>query len=192
MLVFSLGAYAIPKRGDRLIVEVELADASDGALLWSEQYQHPLTDLLAVLLRSQGFDVAATNSSSDGLSSIRENEPDLIVLDLMMPEIDGWEVCRSVRTFSQVPIIVLSALNDPSMVASVLDAGADDYISQPSAGLGVDDYILLDNMHNAIKKLHYHLGSSLREETNRSRRRPGPGRPGLGVRRPNGRRSASP
>ena len=91
-----------------------------------------VTDLLAVLLRSQGFDVAATNSSSDGLSSIRENEPDLIVLDLMMPEIDGWEVCRSVRTFSQVPIIVLSALNDPSMVASVLDAGADDYLTKPT------------------------------------------------------------
>jgi len=51
---------------------------------------------------------------------------------LMMPEIDGWEVCRSVRTFSQVPIIVLSALNDPSMVASVLDAGADDYLTKPT------------------------------------------------------------
>jgi DNA-binding response OmpR family regulator len=91
-----------------------------------------VTDLLSVLLRSQGFDVTATNSSSDGLTYIREDEPDLIVLDLMMPEIDGWEVCRSVRAFSQVPIIVLSALNDPSMVASVLDAGADDYLTKPT------------------------------------------------------------
>ena len=91
-----------------------------------------VTDLLSVLLRSQGFDVTATNSSSDGLGIIREHEPDLIILDLMMPEIDGWEVCRSVRTFSQVPIIVLSALNDPSMVASVLDAGADDYLTKPT------------------------------------------------------------
>ena len=91
-----------------------------------------VTDLLSVLLRSQGFDVTATNSSSDGLSYVRDNEPDLIVLDLMMPEIDGWEVCRSVRAFSQVPIIVLSALNDPSMVASVLDAGADDYLTKPT------------------------------------------------------------
>jgi len=91
-----------------------------------------VTDLLSVLLRSQGFDVIATNSSSDGLGYVREAEPDMIVLDLMMPEIDGWEVCRSVRTFSQVPIIVLSALNDPSMVASVLDAGADDYLTKPT------------------------------------------------------------
>jgi len=91
-----------------------------------------VTDLLSMLLRSQGFDVIATNSSSDGLGFIRKDEPDMIILDLMMPEIDGWEVCRSVRTFSQVPIIVLSALNDPSMVASVLDAGADDYLTKPT------------------------------------------------------------
>jgi len=91
-----------------------------------------VTDLLSMLLRSQGFDVIATNSSSDGLGFIRKDEPDMIILDLMMPDIDGWEVCRSVRTFSQVPIIVLSALNDPSMVASVLDAGADDYLTKPT------------------------------------------------------------
>jgi two-component system KDP operon response regulator KdpE len=45
---------------------------------------------------------------------------------------DGWEICKEVRSFSQVPIIVLSALNDPSMVASVLDAGADDYLTKPT------------------------------------------------------------
>ena len=51
---------------------------------------------------------------------------------LLMPEMDGWEICKEVRSFSQVPIIVLSALNDPSMVASVLDAGADDYLTKPT------------------------------------------------------------
>jgi len=91
-----------------------------------------VTDLLSLLLKSQGFDVTATNNSADGLNSIREKQPDLVVLDLMMPEMDGWEVCRSVRTFSQVPIIVLSALNDPSMIASVLDSGADDYLTKPT------------------------------------------------------------
>ena len=45
---------------------------------------------------------------------------------------EGWEICKEVRSFSQVPIIVLSALNDPSMVASVLDAGADDYLTKPT------------------------------------------------------------
>ena len=91
-----------------------------------------VTDLLSVLLTSQGFEVWATNSSTEGLTHIRENAPDLVILDLMMPEMDGWEICRAVRAFSDVPIIVLSALNDPSMVASVLDAGADDYLTKPT------------------------------------------------------------
>lgn len=91
-----------------------------------------VTDLLSLLLRSQGFDVTATNNSTDGLNFVREIQPDLVVLDLMMPEIDGWEVCKAVRAFSDVPIIVLSALNDPSMIASVLDSGADDYLTKPT------------------------------------------------------------
>lgn len=91
-----------------------------------------VTDLLSLLLKSQGFEVFATNNSAEGLTMIREQQPDLVILDLMMPEIDGWEVCRSVRQFSQVPIIILSALNDPSMIASVLDAGADDYLTKPT------------------------------------------------------------
>lgn len=91
-----------------------------------------VTDLLSLLLKSQGFEVTATNSSTDGLTHIRENQPDLVVLDLMMPEIDGWQVCKAVREFSDIPIIVLSALNDPSMIASVLDSGADDYLTKPT------------------------------------------------------------
>jgi len=91
-----------------------------------------VTDLLSLLLKSQGFEVTVTNSSTDGLNLIRDAQPDLVLLDLMMPEMDGWEVCRAVRTFSQLPIIILSALNDPSMIASALDAGADDYLTKPT------------------------------------------------------------
>jgi len=91
-----------------------------------------VTDLLSVLLRSHGFDVKVTNNSTEGLGFIKEEPFDLVILDLMMPEMDGWEICKEVRSFSQVPIIVLSALNDPSMVASVLDAGADDYLTKPT------------------------------------------------------------
>jgi len=91
-----------------------------------------VTDLLTILLRSHGFDVCAANSSPDGLKLIQDEKFDLVILDLMMPEMDGWEICRAIRSFSQVPIIVLSALNDPSMVASILDAGADDYLTKPT------------------------------------------------------------
>src|SRR5690349_18583887 len=91
-----------------------------------------VTDLLSLLLKSNGFDVTATNNSAEGLSLIRDISPDVIILDLMMPEMDGWQICKAVREFSQVPIFILSALNDPSMIASVLDAGADDYLTKPT------------------------------------------------------------
>jgi DNA-binding response OmpR family regulator len=91
-----------------------------------------VTDLLSLLLKSNGFEVSATNNSTEGLTTIRENPPDVVILDLMMPEMDGWQICKAVREFSQVPIIILSALNDPSMIASVLDAGADDYLTKPT------------------------------------------------------------
>jgi DNA-binding response OmpR family regulator len=91
-----------------------------------------VTDLLSLLLRSHGFEVGATNNSTEGLSMIRDNSPDVVILDLMMPDMDGWQICKAVREFSQVPIIILSALNDPSMIASVLDAGADDYLTKPT------------------------------------------------------------
>jgi len=91
-----------------------------------------VTELLSVLLKTHGFDVRATNNSTEGLNMVRDQNFDLVILDLMMPEMDGWEICKEIRSFSQVPIIVLSALNDPSMVASVLDAGADDYLTKPT------------------------------------------------------------
>lgn len=91
-----------------------------------------VTDLLSLLLKSNGFEVSATNNSAEGLGLIRDTSPDVVILDLMMPEMDGWQICKAVREFSQVPIIILSALNDPSMIASVLDAGADDYLTKPT------------------------------------------------------------
>lgn len=115
-----------------------------------------VTDLLSVLLNTQGFDVWATNSSTEGLSQIREKSPDLVILDLMMPEMDGWEVCKAVRAFSDVPIIVLSALNDPSMVASVLDAGADDYLTKPTPSRVLVAHIkrLVDRKNSSLSMNH--------------------------------------
>lgn len=121
-----------------------------------------VTDLLSLLLKSQGFEVFATNNSSDGLNMIREVQPDLVILDLMMPEMDGWEVCRSVRQFSQVPIIILSALNDPSMIASVLDAGADDYLTKPTPSR-----VLVAHINRLTKRTGSLRSSSLRDSFTR-------------------------
>jgi DNA-binding response OmpR family regulator len=90
-----------------------------------------MTELLSLLLQSHGLQVISANSGEEGVRKARLESPDVIVLDLMMPNMDGWQVCAEVRTFSKVPIIILSALDNPGMVASALDAGADDYLIKP-------------------------------------------------------------
>lgn len=90
-----------------------------------------LTDLLSTLLMTHGFEVVTANYGQNGIELAKTTNPDLIILDLMMPDQDGWQVCQAIRAFSKTPIIVLSALNDPGMVVSALDAGADDYLVKP-------------------------------------------------------------
>ena len=90
-----------------------------------------ITELLSVLLKASGFEVMVANNGTDGLRMIAENSPRIVVLDLMMPDMDGWQVCKAARAFSSVPILILSALDEPSIVASILDLGADDYLVKP-------------------------------------------------------------
>jgi len=90
-----------------------------------------ITELLSMLLKTHGFEVITTNSGREGIQLAMDENPNVVLLDLMMPDKDGWEVSKAVRKFSNVPILILSALNDPSMVASILDTGADDYLVKP-------------------------------------------------------------
>lgn len=90
-----------------------------------------ITELMSMLLKTHGFDVITTNSGAEGIRLVEQKKPNVVLLDLMMPDIDGWQVSKAVRGFSNVPILILSAINDPSMVASVLDAGADDFLVKP-------------------------------------------------------------
>jgi len=90
-----------------------------------------MTELLGLLLRSHGMEVIACNSGTKGIELARTENPDIIILDLMMPGIDGWEVCKTLRTFTNIPIAILSALDDPAVISTALDAGADDYMVKP-------------------------------------------------------------
>jgi two-component system KDP operon response regulator KdpE len=87
--------------------------------------------MLNTLLRGRDFQVRAVYSGDEGIDACRDNPPDVVILDLLMPEMDGWEVCERIRTFSDVPIMILSALGAPASVARALDAGADDYLIKP-------------------------------------------------------------
>lgn len=90
-----------------------------------------ITELMSMLLRTHGFEVITTNFGAEGIRLAEEKSLDVVLLDLMMPDQDGWQVCKSIRVFSNIPILILSAINDPSIVASVLDAGADDFLVKP-------------------------------------------------------------
>jgi len=68
-----------------------------------------MTELLTLLLKTHGLDAYMANSGEDGLKMIHKVSPDVVILDLMMPEMDGWQVCTQVRSFSTVPILILSA-----------------------------------------------------------------------------------
>jgi DNA-binding response OmpR family regulator len=90
-----------------------------------------MTELLGLLLRSHGIEIIPCNTGNQGIELARTEKPDIIILDLMMPGIDGWEVCRTLRTFTKTPIAILSALDDPAIISTALDAGADDYMVKP-------------------------------------------------------------
>ncbi|HEX3011923.1 MAG TPA: response regulator transcription factor, partial [Syntrophomonadaceae bacterium] len=81
-------------------------------------------------LRHEGYMVEIEYDGRDGLTRVEENEPDLILLDIMLPGINGMEVCRRIRQFSQVPIIILTALDQTTDKVMGLDSGADDYVSK--------------------------------------------------------------
>lgn len=86
---------------------------------------------LRTLLRGQDVQIRPVFCGEDGIEACRLSPPDVVILDLLMPEMDGWDVCRAIREFSDVPILILSALGAPGSVARALDAGADDYLIKP-------------------------------------------------------------
>jgi two-component system KDP operon response regulator KdpE len=86
---------------------------------------------LSSLLRSRGYAVDIAPSGESALKAIADRPPDLVLLDLGLPLLDGGEVCRQVRDCSPVPIIVLTARNSETDKVSLLDLGADDYVTKP-------------------------------------------------------------
>jgi two-component system KDP operon response regulator KdpE len=86
---------------------------------------------LTTNLRGAGYDVVRARNGEEALAQAAVRPPDAIVLDLVLPDMSGVQVCREVRTWSQVPIVVLSAVGDEGQKVEALDAGADDYVTKP-------------------------------------------------------------
>ena len=90
-----------------------------------------IVDLASLYLTREGFTVHAARDGEEALELARRVQPDLVVLDLMMPRVDGWEVCRRLRKESNVPVIMLTARTDDVDKIVGLELGADDYVTKP-------------------------------------------------------------
>jgi two-component system KDP operon response regulator KdpE len=103
-----------------------------------------ITRVLRTTLSSQGYDIRVANDGETALEIMKDWTPELVITDLSMPNMDGLELCRRIRTVSQVPIIVLSVRGEERTKIQALDAGADDYVTKP---FGIDELLARVRAH---------------------------------------------
>lgn len=104
-----------------------------------------ITRVLRASFAAQGYDVRIANDPEEGLRTFQEWQPDLVITDLMMPGMSGVELCRTLRTQAETPILVLSVRDQERAKVEVLDAGADDYVTKPFG------------MHEVMARVRAHL-----------------------------------
>ena len=90
-----------------------------------------IADLLQMYLEKEGYAVTIAGDGGQGLAKFRAIHPDLVLLDVMMPVMDGWSVCKAIRAESQTPVIMLTAKSETDDKVAGLKSGADDYITKP-------------------------------------------------------------
>ena len=103
---------------------------------------------LATNLRGAGYEIETATTASEALNAAALRPPDAVVLDLLLPDGTGTDVCRELRRWTNVPIVVLSAVGDEHEKVAALDAGADDYVTKP---FGIDE--LLARLRAALRRV---------------------------------------
>ncbi len=108
---------------------------------------HPMRSFVARNLEARNHDVIESSNGMEALAVLRHQTVDLVILDIMMPHLDGYETCRRLREFSDVPVIVLTAMGDERDIVAALDCGADDYLTKP---FGVEE--LLARIRSVLRR----------------------------------------
>ena len=90
-----------------------------------------LAEMLTIVLRNEGFDPVVCNTGDQAMAAFRQYRPDMVLLDLMLPGMDGIDVCKALRAESGVPIVMLTAKTDTVDIVVGLESGADDYVVKP-------------------------------------------------------------
>jgi len=107
-----------------------------------------MLDLLELFLMPSGYKCIKAHDGAEAIKIVTNNEIDLVILDVMMPVMDGWETCNRIREFSTVPILMLTARTDKVDVVKGLNAGADDYLTKP-----FDDAELLARVNSLFRRI---------------------------------------
>jgi two-component system response regulator VicR len=102
-----------------------------GARILVVEDEQAIVELLKYRLTLEGFEVFTASDGREALLAVRDKQPDIVLLDVMLPELDGFGVCRMLRRESQVPIIMLTARDSESDKVLGLELGADDYLTKP-------------------------------------------------------------
>ena len=90
-----------------------------------------IRELLRLYLEQEGYTVESASDGAEGLRAFKRIHPDLVLLDVMMPQMDGWQVIKEIRAVSKTPVIMLTAKGETFDKVSGLELGADDYITKP-------------------------------------------------------------
>jgi two-component system KDP operon response regulator KdpE len=132
-----------------------IGGATKGARILVIDDDADIAELLTVLLKSQGAGVYHACNGREGLKSAYELHPDLIILDVVMPEVDGWDVCTRLRELTEVPILMLTARSAESDVLHAFSLGADDYMKKPFSKGELEARV-----HALLKRNRTHSGTS--------------------------------
>ncbi|WP_313259702.1 response regulator transcription factor, partial [Lacrimispora sp.] len=108
-----------------------------------------IIEFVSVKLELQGYRTLKAVNGQEAISFASSHCPDLILLDLGLPDMDGMEVLKSIRSWSMVPVIIISARNEEKFIVSALDSGADDYITKP-----FNNAILVARIGTALRRGH--------------------------------------
>jgi two-component system KDP operon response regulator KdpE len=111
-----------------------------------------LLKALRIGLTARGDEVAIARSGSEAVEHVALAEPDLVILDLGLPDMDGVDACRRIRAFSRVPIVVLSAYGDERRKVEALDSGADDFVTKPFGMAELEARLRVALRHGAVAK----------------------------------------
>ena len=120
---------------------------------------HNISELLQLYLKNEGYETVIANDGGEGIDQFRRFRPDLVLLDLMLPVMDGWGVLRTIRQDSKVPVIMLTAKGETSDKVTGLKQGADDYITKPC------------EMKEVLARVEAVLRRTAEEETGKEKKR---------------------